>query len=77
MVEPGDRVVVDEHAGSVRWVGAVEGKEGTYVGVEWDDDARGRHDGVVAGTRYFECLRPGPRASLVRANLVVPCLSVS
>ncbi|KAI9749300.1 MAG: hypothetical protein M4579_006922 [Chaenotheca gracillima] len=40
---------------TVRYVGAVEGNEGTWLGVEWDDPARGKHSGEHNGVRYFEC----------------------
>jgi dynactin complex subunit len=39
--------------GTVRYLGPVEGHSGDWVGVDWDDGAGGRHDGSVAGRRYF------------------------
>lgn len=41
------------HGGVVKYVGPVEGHEGTWVGVDWDD-GRGRHNGTVNGVQYFE-----------------------
>ncbi|CAI7886902.1 unnamed protein product [Closterium sp. NIES-53] len=41
--------------GTVRYVGPVHGYKGEWVGVEWDDSSRGKHDGVVTGKRYFQC----------------------
>ncbi|KZS89988.1 RNI-like protein, partial [Sistotremastrum niveocremeum HHB9708] len=41
--------------GTVRYVGAVEGTTGTWLGVEWDDPARGKH----SGKEYFTCQIPG------------------
>ncbi len=38
---------------TVRFVGAVGDTAGTWVGVEWDDPERGRHDGSHGGVRYF------------------------
>ncbi|EHA8589737.1 Tubulin-folding cofactor E [Cocos nucifera] len=38
--------------GTVRYVGAVEGHAGAWVGVDWDD-GEGKHDGSVNGVRYF------------------------
>jgi hypothetical protein len=32
----------------------VEGHEGMWIGVEWDDPSRGRHNGTVNGHFYFE-----------------------
>ncbi|KAI0064708.1 RNI-like protein [Artomyces pyxidatus] len=50
------------HAGSigtVKYVGEVDGTKGTWLGVEWDDPNRGKHDGVKDGKRYFSCSIPG------------------
>jgi dynactin complex subunit len=37
----------------VRYVGAVPPAAGTWLGVEWDEPSRGKHDGSHAGVRYF------------------------
>lgn len=39
--------------GTVRYLGPVDGHAGDWVGVDWDDGAGGRHDGSLAGRRYF------------------------
>ncbi|KAG8084629.1 hypothetical protein GUJ93_ZPchr0010g8990 [Zizania palustris] len=39
--------------GTVRYLGPVEGHSGDWVGVDWDAGAGGRHDGLLAGRRYF------------------------
>ncbi|KAL8686734.1 MAG: hypothetical protein Q9218_006900 [Villophora microphyllina] len=41
---------------TVRYIGEVDGTRGQWLGVEWDDPARGKHDGSHKGKRYFECL---------------------
>lgn len=28
---------------------------GIWLGVEWDDPQRGKHDGTYEGTQYFKC----------------------
>ena len=63
----------------VRYVGAVEGTEGEWIGVEWDDPTRGKHDGSHGGKRYFECVAsseggatPG---SFVRAHKIRPSVT--
>ena len=39
--------------GTVRYLGPVDGHAGDWVGVDWDDGAGGKHDGSLAGRRYF------------------------
>ena len=53
---------------TVRYVGNVDGQNGTWIGIEWDCAERGKHDGEVGGRRYFSCKKtwaPAP-ASFVR-----------
>ncbi|PWN19888.1 RNI-like protein [Microstroma glucosiphilum] len=52
--------------GTVRYRGRVAKKEGSWLGIEWDDPLRGKHDGQHEGTRYFTCSRPGRVASFIR-----------
>ena len=70
----GDRVeTTDGDRGIVRWVGAVANKDGVWLGVEWDDPLRGKHDGAHDGVRYFACknARAGAHgASFVRPHKV-------
>lgn len=65
----GQRVhfVGDTHRiGTVKYVGAVEGYGGNWVGVDWDN-GDGKHDGSHHGVRYFEA--QGPKsASFVRPH---------
>ena len=41
----------------VRWVGEVDGTEGEWLGLEWDREGRGKHDGTHKGTTYFQPVR--------------------
>ncbi|GAA6044179.1 hypothetical protein JCM8097_007224 [Rhodosporidiobolus ruineniae] len=43
--------------GTLRFVGEIEGKAGTWGGVELDEQfaGQGKNDGSVAGTQYFAC----------------------
>ncbi|PTB64449.1 RNI-like protein [Trichoderma citrinoviride] len=59
----GQRISYDGAACTVRYIGGVEGTTGTWLGVEWDDAARGKHDGSHKGTRYFTCLSKSPTAA--------------
>ncbi|CDO73583.1 hypothetical protein BN946_scf185014.g53 [Trametes cinnabarina] len=60
----GTRIYHGGHLGTIKYVGPVEGTAGVWLGVEWDDPTRGKHDGVKDGKRYFTCLgsfiRPSP-----------------
>ncbi|KAI1357096.1 Thioesterase/thiol ester dehydrase-isomerase [Xylaria sp. FL0043] len=63
----GDRLSYDGATCTVRYIGEVAGTSGTWLGVEWDDAARGKHDGSHKGVRYFTCRsRSATPASFVR-----------
>ncbi|KAE8264258.1 hypothetical protein A4X03_0g1079 [Tilletia caries] len=56
----GSRFILKGERGTVRYVGPVPPAKGDWLRVEWDDAARGKHDGLSAdGTRYFHCRQPG------------------
>lgn len=55
--EVGERLEVGGDRGTVRWVGQVDGTDGEWLGVEWDREGRGKHDGAHKGTTYFEPVR--------------------
>lgn len=44
--------------GTVRYVGEVRNYNGLWIGVEWDDPHRGKHDGSINGVRYFQTAHP-------------------
>lgn len=48
------RLVYRGQYGTVRYRGPLPPYEGEWIGIEWDGDARGKHDGVgPEGVRYF------------------------
>jgi tubulin-specific chaperone E len=51
----GTRLSFDGALCTIRYVGEVEGTKGVWLGVEWDDPARGKHNGSHKGRRYFDC----------------------
>ncbi|WOH00524.1 hypothetical protein DCAR_0519889 [Daucus carota subsp. sativus] len=53
--------------GSVKYVGEVEGYSGKWAGIEWDNDAQGKHDGSLNGVRYFQA-KSATSASFVRPH---------
>lgn len=63
----GQRLSYDGALCTVRFIGPVAGTTGTWLGVEWDDASRGKHDGSHKGLRYFSCLSSSATpASFVR-----------
>lgn len=69
-IKVGDRCEVEpgEKRGVVKFVGRGESiAPGFWVGVQYDEPL-GKHDGVVKGTRYFEC--PPLHGALVRPDKV-------
>ncbi|KAJ2785513.1 hypothetical protein H4R18_000458 [Coemansia javaensis] len=56
---------VDGAGGIVRYAGPVEGSAGSWLGVEWEEAGRGKHDGRggSSGRRYFECRFPQHRGT--------------
>lgn len=51
----GTRIFLAGHIGTIKFVGSVHGTAGTWLGVEWDDPQRGKHDGAKDGVQYFAC----------------------
>ncbi|NXF19910.1 TBCE protein, partial [Rhodinocichla rosea] len=63
----GRRVACGTDYGTVRYVGSVSPTAGIWLGVEWDDPQRGKHDGSYEGTQYFKCRHP-KGGSFIRPN---------
>ncbi|SOV02577.1 related to PAC2 - microtubule effector required for tubulin heterodimer formation [Ustilago sp. UG-2017a] len=62
----GHRIALGPHRGTICYRGAVPPSSGEWLGVEWDDPARGKHDGISAdGTRYFH-VRVAGSGSFIR-----------
>ncbi|KAJ7256464.1 hypothetical protein B0H12DRAFT_1202025 [Mycena haematopus] len=54
----GTRLRLAGHTGTVKFVGHVDNTSGIWLGVDWDDPKRGKHDGIRDGKRYFTCRAP-------------------
>lgn len=71
---PGKRFRVDSEdgeKGTVRYVGTVKGSkkaESIFVGVEWDEEGRGKNDGSSSGERYFSC--PAGKGSFIHPKRI-------
>ncbi|KAK6006508.1 hypothetical protein QM012_006918 [Aureobasidium pullulans] len=59
---PGKRLSTKGERCTVRYVGEVKGKQGQWLGVEWDDPTRGKHSGTHDGIEYFKCRTSHPTA---------------
>lgn len=53
---------------TVRYIGPLPSTKGDWLGVEWDDVTRGKHDGQYEGKRVFQCLS----SSLTAASFIRP-----
>lgn len=76
MLHVGARVKVAKDVATVRYVGKVEGQDGEWAGVEWDDPSRGKHDGSVNGVKYFACSSGLNAGSFVRVEKVAEGINV-
>lgn len=65
----GRRVEVNGEYATVHFCGVVPPVAGLWLGVEWDNPERGKHDGSHGGTVYFKCSHP-TGGSFVRPNKV-------
>ncbi|KAM9314727.1 tubulin-specific chaperone E isoform 1-T1 [Pholidichthys leucotaenia] len=54
----GRRVSSGGERATVRFVGPVPPSTGPWLGVEWDNPDRGKHDGSHEGVQYFSCRNP-------------------
>ena len=52
----GERLSFKGQLCTVRYVGTVADKSGSWLGVEWDDANRGKHNGTHASVNYFTCM---------------------
>lgn len=52
----GQRLSLDGFLCTVRYVGILGGTKGDWLGVEWDDPKRGKHDGTHKQQRVFDTL---------------------
>eukprot|EP01134_Creolimax_fragrantissima_P006283 CFRG6283T1 len=62
--------------GVVLYSGPVTGSEGMWVGVDWDDASRGKHNGEYRGTRYFTASHK-ESGSFVREKNIFQGLSIA
>ncbi|XP_023178203.1 tubulin-specific chaperone E [Drosophila hydei] len=71
----GTRIKIANNYGTVKYVGEVNGHCGTWLGIEWDDGLRGKHNGMVDGKRYFQTQLP-TAGSFIRPGKLGPCATL-
>ncbi|KAI9292000.1 hypothetical protein K502DRAFT_308446 [Neoconidiobolus thromboides FSU 785] len=55
----GTRLIINGFTCTVLWIGELEGVKGKRIGVEWDDENKGKHSGEYLGKQYFQPKRNG------------------
>ncbi|XP_034109804.1 tubulin-specific chaperone E [Drosophila nasuta] len=71
----GTRIKIGNNYGTVKYVGEVCGHAGTWLGIEWDEGMRGKHNGIVDGKRYFQTQLP-TAGSFIRPGKLGPCATL-
>lgn len=56
--EIGSRIECDGYQGTLKYVGPVGDTKGQWLGIDWDDPTRGKHDGIYEGIEYFKTRHP-------------------
>ena len=51
----GQRLSFEGERCTVRFAGNLKNMPGSWLGVEWDNAEKGKHDGSHNGVRYFSC----------------------
>lgn len=76
-VEIGCRLECEGYRATLKYIGPVPPTKGVWLGVEWDDPERGKHNGTHEGQLYFKTRHPAS-GSFIRpkkANFGMPFIS--
>ncbi|XP_022905400.1 tubulin-specific chaperone E [Onthophagus taurus] len=65
----GNRIECLGYIGTIKYIGQVSDYAGIWIGVDWDDPTRGKHNGTIKGVCYFEASFP-TSGSFVRPEKV-------
>lgn len=69
----GQRLSYSNAICTVRYAGPITGTAGEWLGVEWDDPNRGKHDGTYQDVKYFE----SRSTQIARGRLIPPTFQTS
>lgn len=61
--------------GTVKYIGSIEGYSGMWIGVDWDRNGEGKHDGSINGVKYFQA-QFEQSGSFVRPQNLSPGISL-
>ncbi|KYN44335.1 Tubulin-specific chaperone E [Trachymyrmex septentrionalis] len=59
------RIECDGYRGTLKYVGPVGNTKGEWLGIDWDDSTRGKHNGTYEGVEYFQA-RHSTSGSFIR-----------
>ncbi|XP_015124320.1 tubulin-specific chaperone E isoform X2 [Diachasma alloeum] len=65
----GQRIACDGHYGTIYYIGAIENTAGLWLGIDWDNPGRGKHNGTYHDKEYFKARYP-TSGSFVRPGKV-------
>lgn len=63
--EIASRIECDGYRGTLKYVGPVGNTKGEWLGIDWDDSTRGKHNGTYEGVEYFQA-RHSTSGSFIR-----------
>lgn len=72
----GMKVISIDNIGIIRYIGELEGYSGQWLGIDWYNEDRGKHNGTVNGRTYFTA-RSNTSGSFVRPQKVSIGVSVA
>lgn len=53
-IEIGARVLIKSHKCTIQYIGKLQGKDGLYLGIEFDNfEIQGKHNGSYNNVKYF------------------------
>ncbi|TKA25763.1 hypothetical protein B0A50_05860 [Salinomyces thailandicus] len=73
----GQRLSLKGQLCTIRYIGPVADKPGEWLGVEWDDSARGKHNGTHNNISYFTCTYSFPQINDTQTLILTPGRSTS
>uniref|UniRef100_A0A5S6QYR0 Tubulin-specific chaperone E n=1 Tax=Trichuris muris TaxID=70415 RepID=A0A5S6QYR0_TRIMR len=69
----GCRVRYLDARGTVKFHGYIEGVDGRWIGIDWDEDDRGKHDGSHRSVQYFKARGPRSGSFMRPASVQYGC----